>query len=186
MIALIMLLAVATAPADEAAYAADITRRADEIVKVLNLDDEAKAGRVRETIVAQYRSLRELDDAGKRDESAVKVLHEKFLAKLSLDLNEAQVEKVKDKMTYNVVQVTYNGFCEMLPTLTDVQKAKVRELLVEAREQAMDGGSSKEKHAIFGKYKGKINVYLTKEGYDLKKASKEWAERRKSATTRST
>jgi hypothetical protein len=42
--------------------------------------------------------------------------------------------------------------------------------LVEAREIAMDCGSSEEKHYWFGKYKGKINNYLSAEGYDLKKA----------------
>jgi hypothetical protein len=41
--------------------------------------------------------------------------------------------------------------------------------LVEAREIAMDGSTSDEKHAMFGKYKGKINNYLSKAGYDAKK-----------------
>ena len=30
-----------------------------------------------------------------------------------------------------------------------------------------------------GKYKGRVNNYLSAQGYDLKLASKEWAERRK-------
>ncbi|HOB33816.1 MAG TPA: DUF3826 domain-containing protein, partial [Verrucomicrobiota bacterium] len=34
---------------------------------------------------------------------------------------------------------------------------------------AMDQGSSNEKHAIFNKYKGRINNYLVRAGYDLKK-----------------
>ena len=34
----------------------------------------------------------------------------------------------------------------------------------------MDRASSKEKHAVFGKYKGRINNYLSKQGYDLKQA----------------
>ena len=33
----------------------------------------------------------------------------------------------------------------------------------------------------YGKYKGRINNYLSSEGYDLKKASKEWAERERAA-----
>jgi hypothetical protein len=61
--------------------------------------------------------------------------------------------------------------------MTDVQKAKVLEFLVQAREEAMDDGSSSEKDATFGRYKGKINNYLSKEGYDLKKLGAEWQER---------
>ncbi|MNR53744.1 hypothetical protein D3C85_1738080 [compost metagenome] len=41
----------------------------------------------------------------------------------------------------------------------------------------MDGGSSKEKHAWFGKYKGRINNYLSKEGYDLTKEREGWNKR---------
>ena len=51
--------------------------------------------------------------------------------------------------------------------------------LKEARDIAMDKGSAKEKHAVFDKYRGRINNYLAKQGYDLKQASKDWAQRRK-------
>ena len=186
-LALFVLTVVATARAqDEAKYSADISKRADDIVKALDLKDDAKAAHVHETVVSQYRDLRALDDVkdAQQKHTQLHELHEKFLKKLADDLTPQQVDVVKDKMTYNVLHVTYNAYCDMLPTLTDTQKAKIKELLTEAREQAMDGGSSKEKHEIFSKYKGKINVYLAKEGYDLKKATKEWAERRKSATTR--
>ena len=189
--------AAQTQPSD-AAYEADLAKRADGVLQVLKLEDQAKAVRVREALIAQYRSLRTLHDArdaklkqlpsqdkdgaakvkGETDQ-AVKKLHEEFIARLDADLTPAQVEQVKDKMTYNVVQVTYNGFCDMIPTLSEAQKAYILAQLKEARELAMDGGSSQEKHAIFGKFKGRINNYLSKEGYDLKKANEEWAERRK-------
>ena len=61
--------------------------------------------------------------------------------------------------------------------LATFQKKYIYNALVEAREHAMDGGSSKEKHAWFGKYKGRINNYLSKQGYDLNKESKDWHER---------
>ena len=41
----------------------------------------------------------------------------------------------------------------------------------------MDEGSSEKKHGVFGKYKGKINNYLSAAGYDMKKESKAWQER---------
>ena len=43
-------------------------------------------------------------------------------------------------------------------------KKKILELLKQAREEAMDGGSAAEKTAIFQRYKGKINNYLSKQG----------------------
>jgi hypothetical protein len=41
----------------------------------------------------------------------------------------------------------------------------------------MDAESSEKKHAWFGKYKGKINNYLSAEGYDMKKEGIAWKER---------
>ncbi len=185
-----------TNPDAEAAYTADINKRADDVIKFAGIDDSAKVARVHEALMNQYRGLRALHDARdaklkiasddaakaqikKASEADVKKLHDEFLAKLNADLNPEQVEKVKDKMTYNVVPITYAGFQDMLPTLTEPQKAYILAQLKEAREIAMDQGSSKEKHDVFGKYRGRINNYLSKQGYDLKQASKDWAERRK-------
>jgi hypothetical protein len=179
----------------EAAYAADLSKRGDGVLEALDLPDAEKAARVKQIVIDQYRGIKKIDDealaaAPKDDKAAVakakedaaaakKPLHDAFLAKLSTELTPEQVETVKDKMTYNVVKVTYDGFQDMIPTLTDAQKGYILAQLKEAREIAMDQGSSKEKHAVFGKYKGRINNYLSKEGYDLKQATKDWAERRK-------
>jgi hypothetical protein len=57
------------------------------------------------------------------------------------------------------------------------QKAIRVEWLVEAREFAMDAENSNKKHAAFGKYKGRINNYLAKRGYNLTKEREEWAKR---------
>lgn len=37
----------------------------------------------------------------------------------------------------------------------------------------MDAGSSDEKHTMFGKYKGRINNYLSAEGFDVKQAERD-------------
>jgi hypothetical protein len=187
----------AAAAEREAAYTRTIEKRSQDIVATLDLDDPAKATRVRDTLVAQYRALRDWHDANdaeikalaaKKPEGQQRVeeikgslrkLHGSFIAALERELTDEQVEKVKDGMTYNVVRVTYDGYLQMLPTLTDAQKAEILETLKAAREEAMDGGSSEEKHAIFGRYKGRINNRLAAQGYDLKKASKEWQERLK-------
>ena len=80
-------------------------------------------------------------------------------------------------MTYRVMPVTYTAYYEMIPALTPEQKRKICEWLKEARELAMDEGSSEDKHKVFGKFKGKINNYLSAEGYDMKKEEKAWQQR---------
>lgn len=178
-------------PDTEAEYTAKLEVRAADILKALELANAAKAERVRGILIAQYRALRDWHDGlgpklkGAADEEAkairasLKELHGKFIGALANELTPAQVERVKDRMTYDKVRVTYDGYLEMLPKLTVAQKARILDTLKEAREEAMDGGSSEEKTAIFGRYKGRINNYLSAEGYDLKQADKDWAERRK-------
>jgi hypothetical protein len=189
--------AAATSDA-EAQYNKDINKRGDDTIAALKLDDAAKAERVKQLVMNQYRSLRALHDArdaklkeiGKDDkaaidkakadtETAIKPLHEEFVAKLNAELTPEQVEIVKDKMTMGRRQHDWGGFTDMLPDLTDAQKQYISAQLKEAREIAMDKGSAKEKHAVFDKYRGRINNYLSKQGYDLKQASKDWAARRK-------
>jgi hypothetical protein len=162
----------------EANYTKAIEGRTADILKVLNLTDADKTAKVHDTIIAQYRALKawhaDNDDklkAAKKDTNAVaqiraslKTLHDDFLAKLGENLTPDQVEKVKDKMTYGKVQFTYGGYVSQYPTLTEENKQKILEMLKQAREEAMDGGSAEEKSAVFTRYKGKINNYLSKQG----------------------
>lgn len=197
--------AVAQAGDTEAAYTRAIESRTVDILKALELRDAAKSARVHDVIMAQYRALKAWHDANDarlkelnkkgggpdkeqvsqgreqiaKIQATLKTLHDQFIAKLSADLTRAQVEEVKDKMTYNKVQVTYKAYCETTPSLTDEQKARILELLKEAREIAMDAGSAEEKSAVFRKYKGKINNYLSAQGHDVDKATKEWNEKQK-------
>lgn len=105
--------------------------------------------------------------------------HKEFLATLGKELNAEQVEKVKDELTYKKVAVTYNAYVDELPQLTEAQKTQIKTWLIEAREKAIDAGSSDAKTAIFGKYKGRINNFLSAQGYDMKKAGEEWQKRLK-------
>ena len=103
--------------------------------------------------------------------------HNGFLADLSMYLKPQEIETVKDVMTFNVVQVTYDAQCDMIPTLKEEEKQQIMAWLIEARELAIDAESSKKKHEVFGKYKGRINNYLSKRGYDLTKEREAWYER---------
>ena len=103
--------------------------------------------------------------------------HFGFDADLSKYLSPAQIEKVKDVMTFNVVKVTYDAQLDMIPTLQEEEKQQILIWLKEARELAIDAESSKKKHEVFGKYKGRINNYLSRRGYDLTKERETWYER---------
>ena len=103
--------------------------------------------------------------------------HFGFIADLSVYLSEKEVETVKDVLTYNVVNVTYKAHCDMIPSLKLEEKVQILAWLKEAREYAMDAESSKKKHEAFGKYKGRINNWLSKRGYNLTKEREEWAKR---------
>lgn len=109
--------------------------------------------------------------------AALEKAHSAYLSKLREMLSEPQIEAVKNGMTYGVLPITYKGYQEMLPDLTEGQKKQILAYLTEARERAMDAESSNKKHAWFGKYKGKINNYLSASGIDMKQASKAWEER---------
>lgn len=170
----------------EADYLKVVTKRAGKIVETLNIPDSVKFYKVREIIAYQYRDLNKIHDRAKESanndkDSKLKSLHNEYLSKLAKELNPQQIEKVKDGMTYKVLPITYKGYQEMLPDLTSDQKKQILQYLTEARELAMDAGSSEEKHAWFGKYKGKINNYLSAAGIDMKQASKDWATRVKAA-----
>lgn len=103
--------------------------------------------------------------------------HFGFIADLSVYLTDAEVETVKDVLTYNVVNVTYKAQCDMIPTLKEEEKVQIMAWLKEGREYAIDAESSKKKHEAFGKYKGRINNWLSKRGYNLTKEREEWAKR---------
>ncbi len=196
-----------TSEEKEAAYTKVITGRADKIVQKLSISTSEEVSDVRDLIANQYRQLNTLYDTQKAKvkeyksdsqltktavdslvkiseqqlQTEVEALHKHYLKSLKKKLAKDDVEKVKDGMTYGVLPITYKGYLEMLPDLTNKQKKQIRAYLSEAREHAMDAESSDKKHAWFGKYKGRINNYLSSEGIDMKKASKAWEERIKAA-----
>jgi len=183
--------------ADQDDYTQIITKRAQKIVDQLHLEQE-KSVAVRDIVVQQYRDLNTvhtdfeqrkqayksildkdeatgyLEKAEKTTEKKLAKLHEKYVKSLRKELTEDQLEQIKNGMTYSVLPITYQGYLDMLPSLTGQQKAQILTYLIEAREKAMDAGSSEEKHALFGKYKGKINNYLSKEGVETKIARQVW------------
>jgi hypothetical protein len=204
---LVLLSTTALTSANDDEYVRVTSDRAEKIVTPLHLADGTCATRVRDAIAQQYRDLSRLHQtrdsaieqakaqAGAerdaveravravRDTYAVQVanLHYAFLGRLAAELSPEQIEQVKDGMTYGVLPLTYRAYQDLVPTLTDEQKRQILAWLTEAREHAMDAGSSHEKHGWFGKYKGRINNYLAAAGIDLKQAERDLRERQKAA-----
>lgn len=103
--------------------------------------------------------------------------HFGFDADLLIYLTADEIVTVKDVMTYNVVKVTSDAYSDMIPRLTAEEKAQILAWLKEARELAIDAENSNKKHETFKKYKGRINNYLSKRGYDISKEREAWGER---------
>ena len=138
---------------------------------------DAKVKKVKESGLTGDAKAEALKAAENAKDAALYRSHFAFPANLSLFLDEKQIEAVKDGMTYGVVKVTYDSHLDMIPTLKEEENAQIYAWLVEAREFALDAENSNKKHAAFGKYKGRINNYLTTRGYDLKKEREEWYKR---------
>ncbi|UAY56199.1 DUF3826 domain-containing protein [Arachidicoccus terrestris] len=195
-----------TTAQEDPAYVKVIQGRVAKIVEPLHLKDAAKVQKVSRVIEQQYFDLNRIDsiqvsetgkikdsqlsETAKKDavkavkaeaEQSVARLHPAFVGRLNELLNKDQVDEVKDGLTYHTLEVTYRAYTQMLPDLSQKQKDQIMAWLVEAREHAIDGGSSKEKHWWFGKYKGRINNYLSSAGIDMKEAEIAWKKRRESA-----
>jgi len=181
-------------------YVKAITKRSANIVAALHSNDAVFNNNVQAVIVDQYYQLGRIHDTrnaqaknikGQKteltaDDKAIiqkleteadhqlEQLHTSFLKKLSALCTPEQIDAIKNGMTYNVLNVTYTAYQDMLPALTEVQKKQILDWLTEAREHAMDAESSDKKHAWFGKYKGRINNYLSAAGIDMKKAEADW------------
>ncbi|NLB03231.1 MAG: DUF3826 domain-containing protein [Bacteroidales bacterium] len=187
-------------------YRKVIYGRSENIVKTLDIQDKVKYDFILELIATQYIDLGVINDAFAAKENEIKASslsaeektqakdlallkqrdaltakHFYFVNQLNANLSPEQIEKVKDGMTMGVYPVTYKAQLEMIPSLTDEEKTYIRAALMEAREYAMDCSDSKAKHAWFGKYKGRINNYLAKRGYNLTKEREAWNERIKAA-----
>lgn len=184
-------------------YQKALELRVTKILAPLGIEKKKKQSKVHFIILSQYQTLNtihstrdlkikelksrnavaanelkkmiaDLESAAGQEITAV---HSSFLHDLGRHLTGAQVDAVKDGMTYNVANITFKGYQDMLPSLNDSQKTKIWNWLVEAREIAMDAETSEKKHWWFGKYKGRINNFLSSEGFDMKKESEAWQKR---------
>ncbi|OYU54771.1 MAG: hypothetical protein CFE25_12265 [Chitinophagaceae bacterium BSSC1] len=187
------------APASD--YQQVIHQRAYKIVVPTGIADSAKFYRVEAVVANQYMQLGKIHDSAnaqikiakanidkdqaklviaaieKQRTQVLEKLHVSYLQQLGKELSQSQIDQIKDGMTYNIVNITYKAYGEMILSLNEQQKKQILTYLLEARELAMDAESSNKKHEWFGKYKGRINNYLSAAGYDMKKEGEEWQKR---------
>jgi len=165
-------------------YVETIKGRAQKIVDGLNLGDANKEENVRNIIANRYFLLNDIhakyDKKTQEDALNAELYkhHFELASALALYLNEEQIDAVKDGMTYGRLKRDYNAQLEMIPSLTDEEKAQILVWLKEAREYALDAADSKGKHFWFDKYRGRTNNWLSARGYDLKKERDAWMKRK--------
>ena len=172
-------------------------QEAGRISDALALQDKAKAESVRNLIAYQYQKLQDLknnydlktkenktllnkDQVSKANEAAWQIYktsvdkqRDLYFAKLAGFLNKDQIELVKNEMTGNGLNKEYARFQQLLPDMKEDHKAEVYKHLVEARENALNVLTSRERNQWFIKYRGRANNYLSKQGYDLRKATED-------------
>ncbi|MDX1937663.1 MAG: DUF3826 domain-containing protein [Flavihumibacter sp.] len=183
-------------------YKKVVTERSAKIIAVLQLKDSNQYKKVLHAVAGHYINTNQIHESFNielaaikkedKEEAATKIavaeaeavklkalsqLHTNFIAELKKTITNEQLDKIKDGMTYKIYPITYAAYQDMLPNLSVEQKLKIDEWLKEARELAMDAESAEKKHAVFGKYKGRINNYLSAAGYDLKKETEAWQQR---------
>lgn len=188
--------------ATDTAYWRTIKDRAAKIFAPIEIQDAGKYEEVLKLVMNQYFQLNTIHEEYKSavqgvkakslvsDElvKATKTVEEKktaqlrqqhaaYISVLKGQLQDSEIEIIKDGMTYKVFPNTYTAYLDMLPALSNDQKNQIYTWLKEARELAMDEGTSDDKHKVFGKYKGKINNYLSAAGFDMKKEGEEWQKR---------
>ena len=166
----------------DSAYVENIKGRAQKIVAGLQLTDQEKARTVRNIIANRYFLLNDIHakyDKSQQDALQAELYkhHFELASALALYLSDEQVDAVKDGMTFGRLKRDYQATQDMIPTLSDFEKAQILIWLKEAREYAMDAADSKGKHYWFDKYRGRTNNWLSARGYDLKKERDEWMKR---------
>lgn len=176
----------------DAKYVENIMGRSQKIVNALQPDtcpktkccvpltDEVKKN-VLHIICNRYFLLDDIYTKNGKNKQAINAElythHFEFAAALANYISPKQIEQVKDGMTYGVVPKTYQAHLEMIPSLKEEEKLQILNWLKEAREFAIDAETSKAKHGWFGKYKGRINNWLAKRGYDLTAEREAWYKR---------
>lgn len=170
-------------------------KRTDGIMNELKLEDAEKKARVKQHIVnfiVAIKNVHEAKPALPAEEKQTKLAAAKQALYAGIEaekLTDEQQTAIKNGLSANRIRIEYNAFLDLIPQLTDAQKSHIKSELLGAADEAVVLNSGEEKLQLFMKRRGRINNYLSKEGYDLKQLSQERNarnQRQRSAATRPT
>jgi hypothetical protein len=173
----------AAAPKATEASNAAMTRRVNEMVEALHLNDPARESRVKAVITEHLREVRDSHNAGFAPDKASLP---KFVAGLNAELTPEQVESIKDAITIGKVEFTRRAYHAIVKDLTPAEDAKILALLKQAREESLDLKNPDEMSVVFEKYKTQIERYLISNGRDWRKLYREFIDAQRAANRPST
>jgi hypothetical protein len=177
-----------------------VDAKAAEWVASLNLNDAAKAGRLKDVIATHLKTIRDwhnehppitvpaginpvtgnkLSDLDRQviaNSAMPKSVHENLMNGLRKDLTEEQVEAILDKYTVGKVAFTLAGYKSIVPNVTEKEEAFMLTNLKQAREQAVDYKNMNQISAIFEIYKTKIEQYLNNNGRNWRQMYKDYTD----------
>lgn len=169
-------------PAEDPAFAPVAERRTDGIMSAIEFDDPEMAARIRRQVrnfIVDTKNINEgsrVPDERKRGrlEQARATLESAFDAE---ELDASRRLAIKNGLSANHYRINYDAFLDLVPGLTAEQKKYIHEQLAEVCDEAILLNSGREKGELFIERRGRINNYLSREGYDLKALSVERNER---------
>jgi len=178
-----------------------LDNKASEWVSSLNLNDNAKAQRVRSAIAIHLTAVKDWHNShpytmipeginpttgGKLSEmdrqiiicsTKPKSIHDNLMNVLKAELDSTQVEAILDKYTIGKVDFTLKGYKAIVPDLTAKEEGEILKNLKQAREQAIDYKNMKEISAIFEIYKTKCEQYLNNNGRNWRQLYKAYVDK---------
>lgn len=188
------------AESPEAQFERRIAGRAEKMLEKLKLPDPALAEKVRPAVLRFYRDLHaahEQRDVQLRSLAAVEPesvhrvqfaadkrsqeVYGQLIGALAPLLADAQIDGVKDWMTFDMVPLSVAEYDRMFPTMTARQKAQIRFWLEDSREASVIAGSAEAKLDVFRVNKMRMHTYLAAQGFDVETAVKAEAERKAAA-----
>jgi hypothetical protein len=117
-------------------------------------------------------------DAYRTARTAALALRDAYVTQLNALMTPVQVERVKDGLTNDLFHHTVQLYDEMVPGLTLAQRAHIVGLLTEMRENAMLETDPERQRKWAEKYRGILNNYISKQGYDFKSLAKAYDEKK--------
>lgn len=182
---------------------AENTAKAKEWVSGLTLNNPEKEARITEVVALHLTQIRDWHNShpfttvpaginpldGKplselhrqiiADSAIPSSVHKNLMDGLRKDLTEEQVAKILDQYTIGKVDFTMKGYEAIVPEFTETESKKIRSLLEQAREQAVDYKSMKQISAIFEIYKTQAEQYLNNNGRNWRQMYSDYVKKAK-------